>query len=543
MATAALLPMPRSNFFDANGEPLAGGLVSTFIPSSATPKLSWQDAAETIPNDNPIVLDANGSCLLYGAGTYQITVTDALGNSIPAYSGLSMGTLASSGANFALIADLRANALIVVAPAEVEVTGYWTPGDGGAGDFIFVSTDHTSIDNGGTIIVDAAGQRWYRKTQAQSLNIRWFGAKGDGTTNDRTAIQNALNAGYSAVQIPFGAYNYGSGITVPDGVSLRGENQQTCALIATFLTGNCITLGVASEVTEVTLTSTGARTSGFTVLMQKNGGVLSDFVMANYFTGVGVVGMSLSELAVGCRVRNGNMFAPSTTANGAAVYVNDFANMWLQNMVISGTLGSQPTSSLIVANGDTCFIDSCNITAHGPSRLAPGAGLNLFGLTVENSLFDSSSGSALQIAPLGNVFDTKFSNCWFGLSATHGLELNGAAGAVDGLLLTGCQFVGNGAFGAIASGANCKNIQFNGGYASDNTLYGFALEGGATHVQFSAVRAGNVGTRGANIGGGILTQDACDYYTIVNCDLTTNTGPSLTDSATGVNKTVSGNLT
>jgi hypothetical protein len=89
MATAALLPQARAVFYDANANPLAGGKVYTYIPSTTTPKTTWQDSAEATPNSNPITLDAYGSCLLYGAGAYQLTVTDALGVSIPAYSGVS----------------------------------------------------------------------------------------------------------------------------------------------------------------------------------------------------------------------------------------------------------------------------------------------------------------------------------------------------------------------------------------------------------------------------------------------------------------------
>jgi hypothetical protein len=42
------------------------------------------------------------------------------------------------------------------------VLGYTISADGGQGVFIYVSTDTTSADNGGTIIVDVDGGRWYR---------------------------------------------------------------------------------------------------------------------------------------------------------------------------------------------------------------------------------------------------------------------------------------------------------------------------------------------------------------------------------------------
>jgi hypothetical protein len=90
MAIASLLPLPRFvAYAPGTGEPLIGGMVRTFVPGGSTPKQTWQDAAQTIPNPQPIVLDSAGSALIYGNGQYQITVTDSFGNQIPGYSGIS----------------------------------------------------------------------------------------------------------------------------------------------------------------------------------------------------------------------------------------------------------------------------------------------------------------------------------------------------------------------------------------------------------------------------------------------------------------------
>lgn len=92
MTTATLLPMARAVFYDANGAPLAGSFVYTYVPGGTVASPTYQDAAETTANSNPVVLDAAGSCLLYGSGFYQLTVTDSNGNAIPAYSGVTSST-------------------------------------------------------------------------------------------------------------------------------------------------------------------------------------------------------------------------------------------------------------------------------------------------------------------------------------------------------------------------------------------------------------------------------------------------------------------
>jgi hypothetical protein len=57
---------PFFQFFDDAGlEPLAGGFVETYESSSSTPKVTYQDADLSSPNENPIDLDAAGRCSIF----------------------------------------------------------------------------------------------------------------------------------------------------------------------------------------------------------------------------------------------------------------------------------------------------------------------------------------------------------------------------------------------------------------------------------------------------------------------------------------------
>lgn len=80
--TVTLLQNARQQFFDSNGDPLVGGLVYTYIPSTTTPKTTWSDSAGTVPNANPIVLDSLGSAAIWGSGVYRQLVKDSLLNTI-----------------------------------------------------------------------------------------------------------------------------------------------------------------------------------------------------------------------------------------------------------------------------------------------------------------------------------------------------------------------------------------------------------------------------------------------------------------------------
>jgi hypothetical protein len=130
MATANLLPAPRFVVLDANGKPVSGGFVNTYIPGGTTPKATWQDAAQLIPNANPVPLDSAGSAQIYGWGSYQLTVTDANGVAVPGYSGVTVsnpgnpGTTTNDNAAAGQIGEyVSSNVLVGAAVALTNGTG------------------------------------------------------------------------------------------------------------------------------------------------------------------------------------------------------------------------------------------------------------------------------------------------------------------------------------------------------------------------------------------------------------------------------------
>jgi len=67
-------------WFDDNGDPLSGGLLFFYEPGTETDKTTFSDDAETIPNSNPVVLDAAGrQPNVFFTGEAKIRVTDADG--------------------------------------------------------------------------------------------------------------------------------------------------------------------------------------------------------------------------------------------------------------------------------------------------------------------------------------------------------------------------------------------------------------------------------------------------------------------------------
>lgn len=108
------------------------------------------------------------------------------------------------------------------------------------GFFYYDATDTTSTDNGGTVIVSTGGKRWKRH-YSEAVNVKWFGAKGDGVTDDTVAIQSAINCitdtafstiwsggiknyskGGGVVHLPPGRYRITSGLLLGQHIRLQG---------------------------------------------------------------------------------------------------------------------------------------------------------------------------------------------------------------------------------------------------------------------------------------------------------------------------------
>lgn len=77
MAQGTLAPNPILQFFDANGVPLAGGQLFTYIAGTTTPQATYIDSTENTPNTNPVVLDSDGRCVVWiGSASYKFVLED-----------------------------------------------------------------------------------------------------------------------------------------------------------------------------------------------------------------------------------------------------------------------------------------------------------------------------------------------------------------------------------------------------------------------------------------------------------------------------------
>ena len=76
----SLSPTPKLQFFDANGAPLAGGLLYTYEAGTTTPLASYTDSTGVSLNTNPIVLDSRGEANVWlGGASYKFALYTSAG--------------------------------------------------------------------------------------------------------------------------------------------------------------------------------------------------------------------------------------------------------------------------------------------------------------------------------------------------------------------------------------------------------------------------------------------------------------------------------
>lgn len=151
----------------------------------------------------------------------------------------------------------------------VQTAGYYEPNDGGNGLYKIVN-NNSLLENGGSVINLNNNLKAVLIVENNMVNIRQFGAKGNGENDDTSAIINALNSGYG-VYIPEGTFLFESQITIEEAPIIKCDG--FLKYNGTEIDG-AIIIGKATETNnkdiEIKLTTNKYNNNGYAGLVLKN---------------------------------------------------------------------------------------------------------------------------------------------------------------------------------------------------------------------------------------------------------------------------------
>lgn len=489
------------------------------------PYLDGLPPASSVNSSDIVAIDQGGTPGIAGTATTrratiaQITAAAVIG-----------------GATLANISALRAATMAALPASLVYVTGYYAGADGGEGPF-WLSADTTSADNGGTIIVDASGRRWYRETGSSPYSVIWFGAKGDSTTDDFTAIQAAIHTGKQVyLPVPSGANYKISASLVCDNAGQLITGAGTASIIATS-SATAVIFNITAnnvEIHSLALTSSVTRTAGgsnnYIDIVNVGYVHLHDMLMQNLTNGVRMAG----SLVAGIRIHDITMDA--MFGAGAGIEIGGGVDIVIRDTLLSGTGPSNQIASgvVITACGDVTLDHVSTVYCGNAISIAPATGAVIQTLFMNDCFFDSGSGAGIDVEATGTVQLLKIHNTWIASNASGGLILNThGSGVIQQTDVINCVMSNNGAHGLIINTIGVTGTNIIGGSFGANTGSGIFVNASVTRFKIIGATCGISGEFVGNTQYGLSMGAGCDQFIVADNNFNGNGTGSVNWSSPG----------
>lgn len=218
---AQLLGVLKQRFFDANGQPLAGGKLYSYEAGTTTPLNTYTDESESVANSNPIILDSSGEASVWvGSRVYKFSLYDSNDNLIWTVDDVSSSRdLERISANSSgVFSDSTGNEVLVTNQTfEVTVTGrpvlvvVQSDALGGNASFT-VSKSGESV--AGIILIERGATEIYRSVLGLSV-------ADSGSTNIGITIPPSI---FMIDRPPAGDYTYRLKVASPGSGSFGANN-------------------------------------------------------------------------------------------------------------------------------------------------------------------------------------------------------------------------------------------------------------------------------------------------------------------------------
>lgn len=430
----------------------------------------------------------------------------------------------------------------------VRTSGYYAAGDGGDSLYYCDLTDTTSADNGGSIIVAGDNGRW-KFVDSAEMDFRQWGAKGDGSTDDFSTIQNALTSAPAGTKwkVSTGVFSLSATLSIlKNNIQIEGTGQST-RFLCTHVTGDVFSIGNGSTqmlntvFKDFAIDSSVAKTSGWAINGNQVARIHIDNVFAsppefvastpNMFNGFNFNRFDYATVDR-CQIivsgtginANGN----NDQSFGAGLYISGGTKISCNNVTgsigvrLSGAAGGVvfgdcdiincennvqiDTSVAGINNREVFFESGCTLDGAGF------AGCNVLANSVVQLMFTgtwlASSGTVnaagpglLIAAPQSAGMVTQLTGTRVFNNKGGGVICNAGGFTISGGLIRVNGTSGSGGHGVSFPTANINSIQVTGATIIDNGVaaqgFGIAMAAGCTsvNIQTNTLRNNAQGTK------------------------------------------------
>lgn len=363
------------------------------------------------------------------------------------------------------------------------------------------------------------------------MNVRSFGARGDGKTDDTKAIQKAVNSVATRggkLVFPPGVFLISSVVNVEckEHICLAGAGRGATCLVTRQPNASILSMsGYSYTLSDMRLQGSAAATSGSLLTTRCDIESIYRCAFESYYHGINATG----NLGI---IRDCTWRTPRST-DSSGIIVNHYAGgLVIDAAVLFPNPSSVPVphSGILVQSCGALQISNSNIMYQNNDLLiAPAKGQAVASVNAINTFFDTAT-VGINIAPKGGaVVRCSFTQCWASSHAENGVSIGGS-GDIDGI-----QFIGLQANFCKKSGLSisspAKNIIVEGGQAVANKVSAISIGDSVAGIMISQFFAGaGFGVSEGN-GYGIIVGKDCDNYQIAGCHLLGNKLGALQDNS------------
>lgn len=442
-----------------------------------------------------------------------------------------------------------------------KITAIYLRESGREGMFLWLAGDYSALITADTqqgiyvkaTAIAATAGSWVRVYNGP-VSVKWFGARGNSTSDDTVAI-NAAIAMAKHIYFPTGTYRTTSAIVIAaTGYTLQGAGKNVTTIAPAFASGDCFTVGSVAGIDSVairgmTIKPTVTKTSGAAIrtIEVANLITLDDIYIYGGYDGIAFEANSSNSSV--CQHLS-NFFIRDCT--NAGIRIGGGTGM-IQDLFISQGNVSACGTGIQLTNVSGLYMQDVDVVLSTSKGLwfTPGAGGKVIFCFFNNVLADTSGSDGwLFGASGGMVASVTCTDCWSAASGGHGINY---ASAVYGMSWKGGMIranVGHGINFAVGGKISISKTQIMHNSRNTSAAYnGVNFASGVTDVTIEGcfIGAGGYdyaagGTNYQGYGIYIAASGSTANIVITENNLTGNVTGSLSDGMSLTSKSIKNNL-